>query len=132
MRSSNSMVTFASARFSGSFTCRRRIICHLAFKNDSSDAEFCKNVFMCWEARLVLPFQLVLRKWRSEVSEGRMAAHRKLDRRRDDLCVDRRRKHASDKRIFKKKRILPLKRQCDPNGIRTRFRIFAMLRNSAT
>src|SRR5207244_11896813 len=69
-------------------------ICHLAFKNDSSDAEFCKNVFMCWEARLVLPFQLVLRKWRSEVSEGRMAAHRKLDQRRACRCAVALRKRA--------------------------------------
>jgi hypothetical protein len=28
--------------------------------------------------------------------------------------------------------ILPVKRRCDPNGIRTRFRNFAVLRNSAT
>src|SRR4029453_10274672 len=38
-----------------------------------------KNVFVCWEAGLVLPFQLILRKTGSEVPGKRMAAHRKLN-----------------------------------------------------
>src|SRR4029077_94187 len=53
------------------------------------------KTFSMWlGSRLVLPFQLVLRKWRSEVSERRMAAHRKSDRRRDYLCAGGFRKRA--------------------------------------
>src|ERR1700746_1762800 len=53
------------------------------------------KTFSMWlGSRLVLPFQLVLRKWRSEVSERRTAAHQRSDRRLVYPCADGLRKRA--------------------------------------